>query len=88
MEKQVKKKRGVKDFSFFFLPEYAENRTLTVPTYGSDAVLLPCALSDEVARVHTLLDLWCSLSQTLIQVGCGADVDAIHCTQQRVFALL
>lgn len=61
---------------------------MIVSTYGSGVILLSCALSDEVAGIHTLLDLWCSLSQTLVQIGCAADIDVIHCRQEHVFALL
>lgn len=53
-------------------------QAVKVYTYGSSVILLSCALSDEVARIHTLFDLRCSLSQTLIQVGCAADIYVIH----------
>lgn len=47
-------------------------------THRSNCVLLSFTVSDEVASVHALFDLRCSLSQTLIQVGRTGDVDIIH----------
>lgn len=53
-------------------------QAVNVSTHGSGIILLSRALSDEVTGIHALLDLWCSLSQTLVQVRCAADIDVIH----------
>lgn len=47
-------------------------------THGSNCILLSFTVSNEVASVHTLLDLRRRLCQTLIQVGCAGNVDIIH----------